>query len=153
MSFLDDVAKNVNEGLKQVNDGINKIQSKSQEMMQTVTLQNRINSLAAKKSIALADLGRLIYDKYAKNDEVGEDLLKRRVDEIVDMEKEIESIKAELGVIKAQYDPDLPRSEKSEAMAGYSKASGCVCPHCKAPANQEKQYCAFCGGNLKETEA
>ncbi len=38
MGFLDDVVKGVNTGIKQVGDGLNKIQSKSQEMMNPQTL-------------------------------------------------------------------------------------------------------------------
>lgn len=149
MSFIDDVVKGVNDGIKQVNDGITRIQSKSQEMMQSVNLQNRVTSLEAKKSVALTNIGKLIYDKYEKNDEVGEDVLKRKVNEIVEIEREIELAKAELDTIKAQHDPDLPRSQKAEAMAGYNKTPGFECPHCHAPANQEKLFCAFCGGDLK----
>lgn len=153
MGIFDDVVKGVNDGMKQVGDGITKIQSKSQEMMQSVSLQNRITSLEAKKSVALTNLGKLIYDKYEKNDEVGEDLLKRKVSEIVELEREIELVKAELTTIKAQYDPDMPRSQKSDAMAGYNATPGFACPHCHAPANKDKLFCAYCGGAMSSEAA
>lgn len=149
MGFLDDVVKGVNSGMKQVGDGLNKIQNKSQEMMQSVSLQNRITSLEAKKSVALTNLGKLIYDKYEKGDEVGDDVIKRKTTEIAEVEREIELVKEELSTIKTTNDPDTPQATKSENMAGYARTPGFTCPHCDAPANQEKLFCAFCGGELK----
>ncbi|MBX9688892.1 MAG: hypothetical protein K2X27_19445 [Candidatus Obscuribacterales bacterium] len=149
MGFIDDVVKGVNSGIKQVGDGINKIQSKSQEMMQNVSTQNRITALEAKKAVALTNLGKLVYDKYEKGDEVGDDVLKRKTTEIAEFEKEMEILKAELEAYKEAHDPDQPQSSKSERMAGYGHTPGFTCPHCEAPANQEKLFCAFCGGDLK----
>ncbi len=152
MGFIDDVVKGVNTGIKQVGDGINKIQNKSQEMMHNVSQQNRITSLEAKKAVALTNIGKLIYDKYEKGDEVGEDVLKRKTTEIAEYEKEIELIKQELEVFKQEHDPDLPQSQKSESRAGYTRTPGYTCPHCQAPANQEKLFCAFCGGDLRTSK-
>lgn len=149
MGLFDDVVKGVNDGIKQVGENINKIQNKSQELMQSVGLQNRVTSLEAKKQVALSNLGKLIYDKYEKGDEVGEDVIKRKVTEIAEVEKELELVKAELAQVKATHDPDQPVSSKAENMAGYSRTPGFTCPHCHAPANQEKLFCAFCGGELK----
>lgn len=149
MGFIDDVVKGVNTGIKQVGDGINKIQSKSQEMMHNVSQQNRITQLEAKKAVALTNLGKLIYDKYEKGDEVGEDVLKRKTTEIAEFEKEIEILKTEMEAYKEEHDPDVPQSKKSERKAGYGHTPGFICPHCEAPANQEKLFCAFCGGELK----
>lgn len=149
MGFIDDVVKGVNSGIKQVSDGLNKIQSKSQEVMHGVTLQNRITSLEAKKAVALTNLGKLVFDKYEKGDEVGDDVLKRKTTEIAEYDKEIEMLKAELAQYKAEHDPDAPQSQKSENVAGYNRTPGFTCPHCDAPANQEKLFCAFCGGELK----
>ncbi len=149
MGFLDDVVKGVNTGIKQVGDGLKQVQSKSQEMMNQVTLQNRVTALEAKKAVALTNLGKLIYDKYEKGDEVGEDVLKRKTTEIAEYEKEIEIVKAEMDAYKASHDPDVPQSQKAENVAGYNRTPGFCCPHCEAPANQEKLFCAFCGGDLK----
>jgi hypothetical protein len=149
MGLIDEVVKGVNTGIKQVSDGLNKIQSKSQEMMNTVSTQNRITSVEAKKAVALSNLGKLVYDKYEKGDEVGEDVLKRKTTEIAEYDKEIELLKAELAACKAEHDPDAPKSQKSEHEAGYSRTPGFTCPHCQAPANSDKLFCAFCGGELK----
>lgn len=149
MGFIDDVVKGVNTGIKQVSDGLNKIQTKGQEVVHNVSLQNRITALEAKKSVALSHLGKLIYDKYEKGDEVGEDVIRRKTTEIAEFEKEMELLKAELEEYKAAHDPDVSQSQKSESMAGYSRTPGFTCPHCDAPANQEKLFCAFCGGELK----
>lgn len=149
MGLLDDVVKGVGDGIKSVGDGFNKLQNKTQETMQSLNVENRLRSLEAKKSVALTNLGKLVYDKYEKGDEVGEDVLKRKVGEVVEIEKEIELAKSELSTLKEQNNPDLPQSQKAENRAGYTRTPGFVCPHCQAPANQEKLFCAFCGGELK----
>lgn len=148
MGFIDDMGKTLNEGFNKVSDGISKIQNRGQEMMQSVGLNSRLTSLEAKKSVALTNIGKLIYDRYERGDEVGEDVLRRKVQEVVEIEREIDIVKAELNTIKAQHDPDICASEKSEHVAGYSRTPGFECPHCHEPANQEKIYCAFCGGSL-----
>ncbi len=152
MGFLDDVVKGVNTGIKQVEHGLKQVQSKSQEMMNNVTLQNRVTSLEAKKAVALTNLGKLIYDKYEKGDEVGEDVLKRKTTEIAEYEKEIELLKVEMEAYKEAHDPDVPQSQKAENVAGYNRTPGFCCPHCEAPANQEKLFCAFCGGDLRTSK-
>lgn len=149
MGFIDDIVKGVNTGMKQVGDGLQKVQSKSQEMMHNVSLENRIRALDAKKAVALTNLGKLVYDKYEKGDEVGDDVLKRKTTEIAEMDKELDMLKAEMAEYKAEHDPDTPQSQKAESMAGYKRTPGFTCPHCDAPANQEKLFCAFCGGELK----
>lgn len=152
MGLLDDVVKGVGEVTKQVGEGINKIQNKTQEAVQSIGLENQVRALEAKKSVALTNLGKLVYDKYEKGDEVGEDVLKRKVGEIVEIEREIELAKAELTNIKQTNDPDVSQSQKAENRAGYSRTPGFTCPHCQAPANQEKLFCAFCGGELKSSK-
>lgn len=149
MGLLDEVVKGVNTGIKQVGDTINKVQNKSQEMMHNASQESRIRSLEAKKAVALENLGKLIYDKYEKGDEVGDDVLKRKTTEIAEYDKEIELLKQEVAQYKAEHDPDLPQSHKSENKAGYSRTPGFECPHCKAPANSDKLFCAFCGGELR----
>ncbi len=149
MGLLDDVVKGVGDGIKTVGEGFNKIQNKTQETMQSMNLENRLRALEAKKSVALTNLGKLVYDKYEKGDEVGEDVLKRKVGEVVEIEKEIDMAKTELNTIKEQNSPDVSQSTKAENRAGYARTPGFVCPHCQAPANQEKLFCAFCGGELK----
>lgn len=149
MGFIDDVVKGVNTGIKQVGDTINKVQEKSQEMMQNASQQSRLTSLEAKRAVALENLGKLIYDKYEKGDEVGEDVIKRKTTEIAEIDKEMELVKAEVKAYEETHNPDAARRTKSESKAGYSRTPGFECPHCHEPANQEKLFCAFCGGELK----
>lgn len=153
MGLLDDVVKGVGEVTKQVGEGINKIQNKTQEAVQSMGIENQVRALEAKKSVALTNLGKLVYDKYEKGDEVGEDVLKRKVGEIVEIEREIEIAKTELSAVKQANDPDASQSQKSENRAGYARTPGFCCPHCQAPANQEKLFCAFCGGELKSKKS
>ena len=68
MGFIDDVVKGVNTGIKQVGDTINKVQEKSQEMMNNASQASRVTALEAKRAVALENLGKLIYDKYEKGD-------------------------------------------------------------------------------------
>src|SRR5579884_4131414 len=102
--------------------------------MQQLSITNRINSLEGKKQALLINIGQLVYDRYEKGDEVGEDLLKEKVKEIAQIEKEIEAARAELKQCKVA-DPDAPRAEKAAHGAGYKPTPGFQCPHCGAPAN------------------
>ncbi len=142
MGLVDDIFKNINQGISDIKD-------KSQEVMQSISLSSRINSLEAKKTAVLVNIGQLVYDKYEKGDEVSEELLKDKVKEVAEFEKEIRLAREELEGLKT--DPEAPRSQKAAAAAGYKPTPGFVCPHCQAPANANKYYCVACGGSLKET--
>jgi hypothetical protein len=144
MGFIDDVMKNINQG-------INDIQNKSQEVMTNISLSNRINTLEGKKTALLINIGQLVYDKYEKGDEVSEELLKDKCKELTLLEKEIEAARVELKQTRAEG--DAPRSEKAAHQAGYKPTPGFQCPHCGAPANSGKFYCVACGGSLKEAQA
>jgi hypothetical protein len=142
MGLIDDVMKNIN-------SGINEIQNKSQEVMQQLTITNRIKSLEERKNALLINIGQLIFDKYEKGDEVSEDLLKEKTKELSQIEKDIESARAELKQYRPA-DPNAPHTEKAAHGAGYKPTPGFQCPHCGAPANSTKFYCVSCGGSLKE---
>ncbi len=143
MGLFDDVVKNVQ-------STVSKLQNTSQEVVQTVSINSRINSLEAKKTASFTNIGRLIYDKYAKGDEVSEDLLKEKVKEIDEIQKEIDVLKADLAGMKAQHDPDVPRSAKADSKAGYTPTPGFECPTCHAPAARDKHFCVYCGSTLGE---
>lgn len=148
MGLLDDVVKGINEG-------ITTIQTRSQEIVHTVSLNNRLVALESRKNAAFSNIGRLVYDKYAKDDEVGDDLLRFKVREIQDIEAEIAQLKAEIDSIKTASDTDISHTERANNKAGYTPTPGFTCPNCDAPANKEKKFCAICGGSLdavKKTE-
>src|SRR5437868_7128875 len=132
MGLIDDVMKNLNQG-------ISDIQNKSQEVMQSITINNRINSLEGKKTALLINIGQLIYDKYEKGDEVAEDLLKEKTKELAQIEKEIDAARVELKQYKSP-DPSAPQSEKAAHQAGCKPTPGFQCPHCGAAANSTKFY-------------
>jgi hypothetical protein len=141
MGLFDDVLKNINQG-------INDIQNKSQEMMQGVTINARIRSLEQQRSTLLLNIGQLVFDKYEKGDEVSEELLRDKVKQISDIDKDIDLANAELKNLKLE--PDAPKSQKAAHQAGYKPTPGFTCPHCGSPANSGKFYCVSCGGSLKE---
>lgn len=141
MGFIDDVMKNINQG-------INDIQNKSQEMMQQMNINTRLRSLEERKQQLLINIGQLVYDKYEKGDEVSEDLLREKVKEIAGIERDIDLAKQELNQVKV--DSEAPRSQKAAHSAGYKPTPGFACPHCGAPANSSKFYCVSCGGSLKD---
>ncbi len=143
MGFIDDVMKNINQG-------INDIQNKSQDVMQQVSINARIRSLEERKQQLLVNIGQLIYDKYEKGDEVSDELLREKVKELAGLEKDIEIARQELATVKV--DTDAPKGQKAAHSAGYKPTPGFVCPHCAAPANSSKFYCVACGGALKETK-
>ncbi|HEY9791681.1 MAG TPA: hypothetical protein V6D22_14855 [Candidatus Obscuribacterales bacterium] len=144
MGFIDDVMKNINQG-------INDIQNKSQEVMTNISLSNRINTLEGKKTALLINIGQLIYDKYEKGDEVSDELLKDKCKELALIEKDIDAARVELK--QQRVEGDAPRSEKAAQQAGYKPTPGFQCPHCGAAANSSKFYCVACGGSLKEAQA
>lgn len=141
MGFIDDVMKNINQG-------ISDIQNKSQDMMQQMSINTRIRNLEEKKQQLLVNIGQLVYDKYEKGDEVSEELLKDKVKEIAGIERDIDLAKQELSQVKTE--PDASRTQKAAYSAGYKPTPGFSCPHCGAPANSSKFYCVACGGSLKE---
>ncbi|MGH7194308.1 MAG: hypothetical protein ACREJM_12375 [Candidatus Saccharimonadales bacterium] len=136
--------------MKNINQGINDIQNKSQEVMTNISLSNRINTLEGKKTALLINIGQLIYDKYEKGDEVSEELLKDKCKELALIEKDIEAARIELK--QTRVEGDAPRSEKAAHQAGYKPTPGFQCPHCGAAANSSKFYCVACGGSLKEAQ-
>jgi hypothetical protein len=144
MGFIDDVMKNINQG-------ISDIQNKSQDMMQQMSITTRIKTLEEKKQQLLVNIGQLVYDKYEKGDEVSDDLLKEKVKEIAGIDRDIDLAKQELSQVKTE--PDAPRTQKAAYSAGYKPTPGFACPHCGAPANSSKFYCVACGGSLKEGTA
>jgi hypothetical protein len=149
MGFIDDIAKTVQSTVSGV---ASEIQNKSQEVMTQLSVNNRINSLEGKKTALLINIGQLIYDKYEKGDEVSEDLLKDKIKEIVQLEKDIELAKVELASAKVDSN-EAPKSQKAASATGYKATPGFTCPHCGAAANSGKFYCVSCGGALKEGTA
>lgn len=149
MGFIDDIAKSVQNTVQGV---ASEIQNKSQEVMTQLSVSNRVNSLEGKKTALLLNIGHLVYDKFEKGDEVSEDLLREKVREIVQLEKDIELAKAELEAAKVDLN-EAPKSAKAAHATGYKPTPGFNCPHCGAAANSSKFYCVSCGGALKENGA
>jgi len=141
----------LDEFIQGVNREINRVQARSQEMLQTYNLNSQIRNLEGKKTAALIEIGRLIFEKFERNVEVTDDQLRAKVREIVVLDSEIIALQADLEVLKAQFDPDIPASQKAAAKAGYTATPGFQCPHCQAPASMEKAFCPACGGSLKES--
>lgn len=141
MGILDDFVQGVGRE-------ISRVQTRSQEMLQTYTLNSQIRTLEGKITAAFIEIGRLVYDRYERKQEVSEDTLKEKTQEIVKHEQEIVVLRAELEALRVQSDPNAPASQKSEVKAGYAPTPGFCCPHCQAPANIEKSFCPACGGDL-----
>ena len=132
---------------------VGKVQARSQELMRAYSLSQEIQELEKKKVTKFAEIGRLIYDKYEKQDDIPEQLLKERVKEIAAIDKDVASLQAELDSMKVQNDPNTSASKKAEAKAGYTATPGFDCPKCHAPANREKAFCPTCGEPLKANGA
>ena len=99
--------------------------------------------------MTLLEIGRLIFDKYQRNAELVEDVLKDKTNEIAGYEHEINLLQGEIDSLKTVHDPDMPTSQKADAKAGYAPTPGFECSRCHAPANKEKAFCAACGEPLK----
>ncbi len=127
---------------------VSKVKVRSQELMKTYNLSQEIRELDRKKTAKFIEIGRLIYDKYERQDELNEEVFKERVKEIVIIEKDILQLQAELDSLQMQNDPSVSASKKADARAGYTTSPGFTCPKCHAPANREKAFCPTCGEPL-----
>lgn len=142
MTIFDDIVQGVSKEVA-------KVQARSQEMLQSYNLQGQIRELDRKRIAKLLEIGKLIYDKYARNTDVSEDSLKSMVSEVETLEHDINELQAEIDNIKMQSDPSVPASQKAAAKAGFTPTPGYECPRCHAPASREKSFCPTCGESLK----
>jgi hypothetical protein len=142
MSLIDDLMQGLGKE-------VSKVKVRSQELMKTYNLSQEIRELDRKKTAKFIEIGRLIYDKYERQDELSEEIFKERVKEIVGIEKDIVHLQAELDSLQMQNDPTVSASKKAEAKAGYTATPGFTCSKCHAPANREKAFCPTCGEPLK----
>lgn len=141
MGLFDDVISGISREL-------DKVQSKSQELLQIYNLKSEAMSIENKKTAILLELGTLVFEKYTDGKEVSEEYLKAKTDEIVKLEHKLTVIQAEIVALQAQNDPNASYSKKAEAHAGYTATPGFNCPHCGAEANRAKSFCPSCGGNI-----
>src|SRR5688572_8614826 len=133
-----------------VNRELTRVQSRSQEMIQTYNINSQVRTLEGRKTASMIEIGRMVFEKYEKGTDVTEEALQAKVKEIVDLEHEITILMADLEALRAQSDPNMSASQKAEFKAGYTPTPGFTCPHCQAPANMDKTFCPACGGTLRE---
>jgi hypothetical protein len=143
MTIFDDLVQGITKE-------VSKVQTRSQEMLQSYNLVNQVKDLERKRTAKLLEIGRLVCDKYQRSADVPDDLLKDKTNEIAGYEHEIGLLQAEIDSLKAAAaDPDAPSSKRTESKAGYTPTPGFECPRCSAPANREKSFCAVCGEALR----
>jgi DNA-directed RNA polymerase subunit M/transcription elongation factor TFIIS len=142
MTMIDDVLNGIGKEFE-------KVQSKSQEIMQSYNLATQVKELERKRTAKLLELGRLVCDKYLRSADVTEDVLKDKANEVAGYEHEISIMQSEIDTMKTATDPNTPASAKADAKAGYSHSPGFECPKCHAPANRDKAFCPLCGSALK----
>lgn len=129
---------------------ITRVQSRSQEMVKTYSLNSQIRTLERRKNGILTELGRMVFDKYERHLEITDQNFKSRTEEIADIDDEIADLNDELEALQLANDPNASASQKSQAKAGYHPTSGFTCPKCEAPANEDKPFCPSCGCSLTE---
>ncbi len=142
MTMIDDLFQGIGKEIE-------KVQSKSQEIMQAYNLTNQVKDLERKKNAKLLEIGRLVCDKHLRSVEVTDDQLKDKANEVGGYEHELTLLQAELDQVKASTDPNASAAQKADAKAGYTPTPGFECPRCHAPANREKKFCPLCGETLK----
>ncbi|HEY9787216.1 MAG TPA: hypothetical protein V6D17_17635 [Candidatus Obscuribacterales bacterium] len=145
MGLIDDFVQGISKE-------VSKVQNRGQEMMQSFNLQNQIRDLERKKTAKLLEIGRLVCDKYTRNTDVSEDVLKDKANEVSGYENEITILQTELDSLKTVSDPEAPTSKKSETKAGFHPTPGFECPNCHAPAAKDKTFCPSCGSKLKKED-
>lgn len=144
MGLIDDFVQGVSRE-------VSKVQTRGQEMMQGFNLQSQLRELERKKTAKLLEIGRLICDKYTRDVEVSEDVLKDKAHEVAGYDDEMAILQNELDSLKTVNDPSTPTSKRSEQKAGYNPTPGFECPSCHAPAARDKTFCPACGEKLKKT--
>lgn len=144
MGLFDDV-------LSGISKEIGRVQTRSQEMMRAYTLNSQIRSLERKRTATLIEIGRHIFEKYQRNIQITEEDLHKKTLEIVEIEREIDTLRAELDQLQMQADPNVSTSDKAAAKAGCNPTPGETCPHCEAPVNVNKAFCPSCGGNIEHS--
>jgi hypothetical protein len=130
---------------------VTKVQARSQEMLQAYNLQNQIKELERKRTAKLLELGRIVCDKYVRDENISEDAFKDKANEVVAFEHEIGLLQAEIDQMKLASDPNAPASAKADAKAGFTPTPGYQCPRCQAPASRDKSFCPVCGESLKKS--
>lgn len=140
MGLLDDVVQGIGKE-------VSRVQARGQEMMQSFNLQTQLRELEKKKTGKLLEIGRLVTEKYVRGEEVAEDLLKDKANEVAGYESEMQVLQAELDSLKV--DTEVPTSKKAEKGAGFHTSPGYECPNCHAPAARDKSFCPSCGESLK----
>jgi hypothetical protein len=146
MGFIDDIVNGVTKEVE-------KVQVRSQEMLQGYNLQTQIRDLERKRTAKLLEIGHLNVDKYHNHKDVSEDSIKDKVAEVAGYDHEISLLQAEVDAIKAANDPSAPASQKAETKAGFKPTPGFECPSCHAPASRDKAFCPICGASLKDAKA
>ena len=146
MTMIDDLFQGIGKEIE-------KVQSKSQEIMQSYNLSNQIKDLERKRNAKLVEIGKLVCDKHLRNADVSEDVIKDKVNEVSGYEHELSLLQTEIEQVKAANDPNTPASQKAEAKAGYTPTPGFECPRCHAPASKDKKFCPLCGEALKGSDA
>jgi hypothetical protein len=146
MTIIDDMFSGISKEFE-------KVQTKSQEIMQGYNLSNQIKDLERKRNAKLLEIGRLVCDKYLRNAELSEDSLKDKTNEVSGYEHEISLLQAEVDQLKTTNDPSTPASQRADAKAGYTPTPGFECPRCHAPAAKDKKFCPLCGESLKASDA
>jgi hypothetical protein len=144
MTIFDDLVQGVGRE-------VTKVQARSQEMLQAYNLQNQIKDLERKRTAKLLELGRLVCDKYVRDESITEDVFKDKANEVVAFEHEIGILQAEIDQMKLSSDPNAPASTKADAKAGFTPTPGYQCPRCQAPASRDKSFCPVCGESLKKS--
>lgn len=140
MGLLDDVVQGIGKE-------VSRVQARGQEMMQSFNLQTQLRELEKKKTGKLLEIGRLVTEKYVRGEEVAEDVLKDKANEVAGYESEMQVLQAELDSLKV--DTEVPTSKKAEKGAGFHTSPGYECPNCHAPAARDKSFCPSCGESLK----
>ncbi|HEY9718548.1 MAG TPA: hypothetical protein V6C69_13840, partial [Trichormus sp.] len=79
MTIIDDLMNGIGKEFE-------KVQNKSQEIMQSYNLQNQIKDIERKRNAKLLEIGRSVCDKYLRNQDVSEDELKDKANEVAGYE-------------------------------------------------------------------
>jgi chromosome segregation ATPase len=100
--------------LDQVVDGIGreltKIQSRSEEMLHIHNLKSQIRTLEGRCTALLIEIGRMVFDKYQRNVNVGDEAFISKTQELSSLEHDITSLRSEIDAMRGNTGEESPHA-------------------------------------------
>ncbi len=122
---------------KELDKGINIINVKSKEIIETIRINNQIGNLNDQKHRIFEEIGQIVYKMSQAKEYDGTDAIKDKCRQLTELEAEIANKEVELTNIGF------------ETKEAYGKI---ICESCGTVMETESKYCSNCGARLIKVE-